>query len=161
MKIKYIALVLILLGIDQVTKLWTRISLSELGSIPVIQDFFHLTYVENRGAAFGMLEGKSSFFLIVGLVSIGLLLYYGKTQKNNPKINLLNIIQSLIIAGAIGNILDRWFLGFVTDMIDFRGIWPYVFNIADVFVVCGTLSLILFLIKYDSDVKTNKITNKN
>lgn len=156
MKLKYLGLILILLIVDQATKLWARMYLSEVSSIPLIQDFFHLTYVENRGAAFGMLEGKVSFFLIAGILAIGLLIYYGKTQKNNPKIKLLNIIQSFIIAGGIGNIIDRTFLGFVTDMIDFRGVWAYVFNVADIFVVCGTFALIFFLIRFDIDEKKIK-----
>ena len=147
----YILIALLLLILDQLTKLWSRNVLAFSGSIPVIPDFFHLTYVENRGAAFGILSGKTTLFLAVTVLAIVLLLAYARSQRNNSRAGFLNILVTLIIAGAVGNLIDRSVYGFVTDMIDFRGLWKFVFNVADCYVVCGTAALIFCILKFDND----------
>lgn len=152
----YIMIVIGLLAIDQISKFWARNSLINMGSIPIIQDFLHLTYVENRGAAFGMLHGKILLFLIATVIAIIILLKYAQSQKNNDKSKLLNIIVSFIIAGAVGNLIDRAIFGFVTDMIDFRGIWVFVFNVADCYVVCGTMVLMYYMFRYDKQFENKK-----
>lgn len=152
----YILIAILLLSIDQVSKLWARNSLADIGSIPIIENFLHLTYVENRGAAFGMLHGKIILFLIATIIAILLLIKYAHSQKKNKHSKYLNIIVAFIIAGAMGNLIDRAFLGFVTDMIDFRGIWVFVFNIADCYVVCGTLALMYYMFRFDSQFENKK-----
>lgn len=152
----YILIAILLLSIDQVSKLWARNSLADIGSIPIIENFLHLTYVENRGAAFGMLHGKIILFLIATIIAILLLIKYAHSQKQNKHSKYLNIIVAFIIAGAMGNLIDRAFLGFVTDMIDFRGIWVFVFNIADCYVVCGTLALMYYMFRFDSQFENKK-----
>lgn len=148
---KNIILLLALLLIDQVSKYFVRLELSEIESLPIIEGFFHLTYVENRGAAFGMMQGKSLLFIVATMVAIIALLVYYNIQKNNngPHLKTLGYIILFIIAGAIGNLIDRVWLGFVTDFIDFRGIWKFVFNIADMYVVCATILLGIYVVKYD------------
>ena len=136
----YILIALLLLILDQLTKLWSRNVLAFSGSIPVIPDFFHLTYVENRGAAFGILSGKTTLFLAVTVLAIVLLVGYARSQRDNSRAGFLNILVTLIIAGAVGNLIDRSVYGFVTDMIDFRGLWKFVFNVADCYVVCRDFS---------------------
>ena len=140
-----------LLLVDQVTKFWARAELAHVSTIPIIKNFFHLTYVENKGAAFGMMQGRSGFFTLASLLAIVLLLLYykGQKQKNASNIRPLLYIILTIIAGAIGNLIDRLTLGFVTDFIDFRGIWMYVFNVADIYVVCATVLLCLYVLRYD------------
>ena len=152
----YILIAILLLSIDQASKLWARNSLADIGSIPIIKNFLHLTYVENRGAAFVMLHGKIILFLIATIIAILLLIKYAHSQKQNKHSKYLNIIVAFIIAGAMGNLIDRAFLGFVTDMIDFRGIWVFVFNIADCYVVCGTLALMYYMFRFDSQFENKK-----
>lgn len=145
----YTLIIMTLLVIDQISKFWARNILASKGTMPIISDFFHLTYVENTGAAFGILSGKITLFLVVTTLAIVLLLKYAKEQKHNDHVKYLYIIISFIIAGAIGNLVDRAVFGFVTDMIDFRGLWKFVFNIADCYVVCGTSTLIFYILKFD------------
>ena len=147
----YEIIILLLIGLDQLSKIWAINDLKAIGSIPIIQNVFHLTYVENRGAAFGMLENNQIIFVIVALAASILGLYYLHTKKINL-IGKTGII--LIISGAIGNAIDRLRLGFVVDYFDFRIIWEYVFNIADVFVVVGTILLCVYIIFYEE--KSNK-----
>lgn len=143
--------VIILVLLDQGTKYWARTILQPQQSIALIPNFFHLTYVENRGAAFGILQGQAIFFSIVTIVAMILLIGYYKKQKKRgaQQLRLLKAIISVILSGAIGNLVDRIFFGFVTDMIDVRGIWSFVFNVADIYVVCGILILSLYIFKYD------------
>lgn len=145
--------VAIMLLLDQATKFWARTKLSTVETIPVLNKFFHLTYVENRGAAFGILQGKSLVFALIALVAITLLAYYYHSQKNKGSrhLALLSYIIAAIVAGALGNLIDRLAFGFVTDFIDFRGIWQFVFNVADIYVVCATFALGLYMLKYDSE----------
>ncbi len=145
----YTLIIMTLLVIDQISKFWARNILASKGTMPIISDFFHLTYVENTGAAFGILSGKITLFLVVTTLAIVLLLKYAKEQRDNDHVKYLYIIISFIIAGAIGNLVDRAVFGFVTDMIDFRGLWKFVFNIADCYVVCGTSALIFYILKFD------------
>jgi signal peptidase II len=118
-------------------------------TIPVIQDFFHITYVKNPGAAFGILTDKKWFFIIVTIVVLILLFYLVYTiGKQN---DFLSITIGLVAGGAIGNLVDRIQSGLVIDYLDFRGIWPYVFNIADSAIVIGVILLSWQLIR--SEVK--------
>lgn len=143
----------ILLALDQASKHWAREILQPKGSISIIGDFLHLTYVENRGAAFGILQGQAFFFGVATVVAIVLLLSYYRKQKNKnaKQLLFLRIIITGILAGAFGNLIDRLWLGFVTDMIDVKGIWTFVFNVADIYVVCGTFLLAFYILKYDAE----------
>ncbi|MBQ6631586.1 MAG: signal peptidase II, partial [Romboutsia sp.] len=142
----YELIVLLLIGIDQVSKILALKYLKNIGSIPIIQDMFHLTYVENRGAAFGMFQNNQIIFVIIALIASIFGLYYLHKKKVHM-IGRVGII--LIIAGAIGNLIDRVRLGFVVDYFDFRIIWEYVFNIADIFVVLGTILLCIYILFYE------------
>lgn len=144
----YELIIILLIGIDQLSKVWALKSLKEIGSVPIIQNVFHLTYVENRGAAFGMLQNNQTIFIIVALAASVFGLYYLHTKKVNI-LGKTGII--LIISGAIGNLIDRVRLGFVVDYFDFRFIWEYVFNVADVFVVLGTIMLCVYIIFFDEE----------
>ncbi|OSB10997.1 signal peptidase II [Paraclostridium bifermentans] len=144
----YILIILGLIGLDQISKFLAVKYLVNIGSIPIIKDIFHLTYVENRGAAFGMFQNNQIVFVVVALAACIFGLYY----LYKKQLNLLGksaII--LIIAGAIGNLIDRVRLGFVVDYFDFRIVWNYVFNVADVFVVIGTILLCIYIIFFEND----------
>ena len=144
----YILTIIALIVIDQISKYLALNNLANIGSIPIIKNIFHLTYVENRGAAFGMFQNNQIVFIIVAVVASIVGLYYIYKKK----LNLLgNISIVLIISGAIGNLIDRVRLGFVVDYFDFRFIWDYVFKVADIFVVVGTILLCIYIIVFEKD----------
>ena len=126
--------------LDQIVKLIVRSSMYIGQSIPVIKDIFHITYVQNRGAAFNMLDGKSLVLILVPAIAIAIGLWYMEKHLEEHWTLLVSLV--LVIAGGIGNLIDRCFMGFVTDMFDFR-IWP-VFNVADIAVCVGAGLLILY-----------------
>ena len=139
----YEIIIIALICIDQFSKYLALNYLKLEGSIPVIQNIFHLTYVENRGAAFGMFQNNQIVFVLIALVASIFGLYY-LHKKKIPMVGRVGII--LIIAGAIGNLIDRVRLGFVVDYFDFRFIWEYVFNVADIYVVVGTILLCIYIL---------------
>jgi signal peptidase II len=144
--VTYIALgvAALLIGADQLIKYWALANLSQVGSIPIIGDVFHLTYVENRGAAFGMLQGQK--WILVGATSLVLLgaLVFLLTKRVKSRVLIWAI--SLIISGGVGNLIDRIARGFVVDYLDFRLINFYVFNLADSCVCVGVGLVLLYLI---------------
>lgn len=149
------AIILLGIGIDQLTKLLAVKFLEPVTTVPIIKNVLHLTYVENRGAAFGMLANSRWVFMIISTVAIlamAVYLFSGMSQNLLYEISL-----SVIISGGIGNMIDRTALGYVIDMIDFRLINFAVFNAADSFVCVGAglliLALILDIIK---EAKTKK-----
>lgn len=147
----YILLIITsLISIDQISKYIALNYLKDIGSMPIIENIFHLTYVENRGAAFGILQDNQFIFIIVAILAMVVGLYYIYKYKLSL---LAKSSIVLIISGAIGNMIDRVRLGFVVDFFDFRIIWAYVFNIADVFVVIGTILLCIHIIFFDNDNK--------
>lgn len=138
----YIVLILILVGADQLSKYLIDSYMLEGETLPIINDFFHLTYVKNRGIAFGMFQGKLDIISIATIIAIVAIAYYLYKERNK-----LSIIEKMgfiyILAGAIGNMIDRAFRGFVVDMVDFRGVWSYVFNLADVWINIGVVFVLL------------------
>ena len=149
----YELIILLLVGIDQLSKILALKYLKNVENIPIIQNMFHLTYVENRGAAFGMFQNNQIIFVIVALIASIYGLYY--LHKN--KVNILGKVSILlIISGALGNLIDRVRLGFVVDYFDFRIIWEYVFNVADIFVVLGTILLCIYILFYEDNKEKQK-----
>lgn len=143
---KYILIILSLIGIDQFSKYLALKYLKGVSSIPIINDVFHLTYVENRGAAFGLFQNNQIIFVVVAMIAciVGLYYLYKKDLNLLAKSSII-----LLISGAIGNMIDRVRLGFVVDYFDFRIIWEYVFNVADVFVVVGTILLCIYILFFE------------
>ena len=153
-----IILILGLTAIDQLSKLYMyNMSGGEMGySIPIINNFFHLTYIENHGGIFGVFQGKINYFTIISIVLIA---YVVITEiKNFKKYKFpIKLGISIITAGALGNMIDRIFRGFVIDMIDFRGIWGFIFNIADTYIHIGLYIILFTLIKDEYEkMKKNK-----
>ena len=140
----YIIIILVLVALDQVTKqLMFNVSGGVQGfSIPIIDKFFHLTYVENHGGGFGLLQGKINLFTIASAVLIIYVIAVEyKNFKNYSKWTKIGV--AVIAAGAAGNMIDRILRGYVIDMIDFRGIWAFVFNVADMYVHIGIYIIII------------------
>lgn len=133
-----LVLFIVILVIDQIVKSIVRVAMTPGESIPVIDGFFHLTYVLNPGAAFGMLENQRLFFILAGLAIIGVFIYY--YPRLRQQCSYLHYGCVALLAGAVGNLIDRVRNGLVVDFFDFR-IWP-VFNIADIAIVLGVGSMI-------------------
>jgi len=129
---------LVVLFFDQLSKYWVQKSMLPRDSIPLIPGVFHLTYVQNTGAAFGFLRGKTLFFIVVALLVLVFIIFLApRLSRARP---LLRLVFGLLLGGALGNLLDRIRLGYVIDFLDFR-IWP-VFNIADMAIVVGVCFLV-------------------
>ena len=122
-------------------------------SIPVIKDILHFTYVENTGAAFGMYKGGRWFFVITTIVIIGGIIFM--LLKYKPQQKLVKFSSALVIAGAVGNLIDRIYNGFVVDFIDFRVINYPVFNIADCCVVVGAILFAVWVIFFENKNEKN------
>ena len=138
----YLFLFLILLIIDQYSKFIVDRTLSVGETIPIIENFFNLTYVQNRGVAFGLFQGKIDIVSILAIVAIGLILFY--FCKNFKKISFLErIAYTMIFSGAVGNMIDRIFRAYVVDMLDFRGTSSLIFNFADVWINIGVVLIIV------------------
>ena len=144
-----ILVILAVVGLDQWTKLLALSHLRQVKTFPLIENILHFTYVENRGAAFGMLADNRWVFLILSSLTIICLIVFMFVSK--PKCKMERVGLALILAGGIGNMIDRVFLGYVIDFIDFYSIWNYVFNIADSCVCIGVALLILYVIKLSID----------
>ncbi|SHJ13041.1 signal peptidase II . Aspartic peptidase. MEROPS family A08 [Geosporobacter subterraneus DSM 17957] len=131
-----------ILVLDQITKYMVKSRFILNESIAIIDNIFHLTYVRNFGAAFGILKHQKLFFiLLTSVVLIGIIIFIRKQSSLHP---IVKLSLSLIIGGAVGNLIDRVAYGYVIDFFDFR-IWP-VFNIADMAIVIGACLLSYFLI---------------
>ncbi len=153
----YIVLILILVGTDQLSKYLIDSNMLEGETLPIINDFFHITYVKNRGIAFGMFQRKLDIISIATVIAIVAIAYYLYKEKN--KLSLVEKMGFIyILAGAIGNMWDRAFRGFVVDMMDFRGIWSYVFNLADVWINIGVIFILLdqFILKKKRETEEDK-----
>ncbi|NMM61405.1 signal peptidase II [Clostridium sp. P21] len=143
---------IIILGLilDRITKLWALKELSQTSGVVIIKDFFGFFYLENRGAAFGILQNKVMLLSIVTSIVMLSIIYY--IVKYKPTSKILRISLALIISGAVGNLIDRIFYKYVVDFITvhYKDIYYFpTFNIADTLVVLGTILLAIYLIKED------------
>lgn len=141
--------------LDQITKWLTVINLDLGESFPLIQDVFHFTYVQNRGAAFGILKDHRWVFLVISsLAIVVMLIMLWKSRKDS---RLLCIALSMIIGGGIGNMIDRCILGYVIDFLDFTLINFAVFNVADSFVCIGVgLFILEIILELKKEIKDGK-----
>lgn len=132
--------------LDQVTKYLVKVYVMHLesGSYPIINGIFHLTYAENRGAAFSILQNQRWLFIAVTFIFIIIAAYY---LIKHPKENMiLKIALSMILAGAMGNLIDRVRFGYVVDFFDFRAINFAIFNIADSAINIGCVLMAYYIL---------------
>ncbi|VWL85228.1 signal peptidase II [Oceanivirga miroungae] len=151
----YIIFITLLVCIDQLTKqaIYNLSNGRLLYSKSIIGDFFRITYIENHGGIFGLAQGHIIWFTII---STAMIIYIYLTElKNFRSYSMINkIAVSFIISGAIGNMLDRYIRGYVIDMLDFRAIWSFIFNVADVYINIGIYILIIaYILKYLKEKK--------
>ena len=136
--------------LDRITKMLVVNNMSLGQSIPIIDGFFHLTFIRNPGAAFGLFAGRTAFFIGITVVVLLAILYFQRYIPGEQKAARFCI--GLILGGAFGNFIDRLYWGTVVDFLDFR-IWVYIFNVADSALVVGSLlfALLLFFNKAGLD----------
>ena len=142
----YFIIIALVVAFDQLTKYLIKANMELESTIPLLDGVFHITYIQNYGAAFSILQNKTEFLIIMQLVVIAAVLFYLLKRRKQEHWGLL-LSLSLIAAGGIGNLIDRAVNGYVIDFLDFR-IWP-IFNVADISVCvgCGLLVLYVFLIE--------------
>ncbi len=129
-----------LVVLDQVVKYSVGPQLEPTTLIPGILE---LRYLENRGAAFGIMQGNRLFLVVLPILIVGVLIWYYRTLKISKVDKMTKVSLVLIVAGAIGNLIDRVLHGFVVDMFNFMFIDFPIFNVADICVVVGTAVLVI------------------
>lgn len=140
----WIIISVLLIVIDQLSKLYFLYNQLLYNGYVIIDKFFYLTYLENRGAAFGIFQDGRWFFIITTIIASGVIVWY--FIKNNNF--LLRVSLMLIVSGGIGNLIDRVFRGFVVDFLDF---YPFgydfpIFNFADICVTVGVFLFVIYII---------------
>lgn len=160
---KILLISIIVLALDQLSKSIIDITMKIGQSIPIIKNFFYITYIQNNGAAWGILSNKISILIILSFVILIIIYRYMYTFKMNKR-NILAF--GLLIGGIIGNLLDRFLFGYVKDFFDFY-IFGYnfpIFNVSDICIVIGIFLLIIAILKgeeVNGKNKSNKSTKKN
>ncbi|MBQ7817295.1 MAG: signal peptidase II [Oscillospiraceae bacterium] len=137
-----------IVGVDQLTKYLTVANIPLYADVPFLPGFLGLTYVRNTGAAFSMLEGQSWLFIVVFIV-MTILIFLEYFKRSLPFTKLERWCIAAIYGGGVGNVLDRFFRGFVVDMIKTEFIEFPVFNIADCFITCGCILLLVHLLFFN------------
>lgn len=128
--------------VDQVVKYWTLTVLAPVGTMPLIPGVLQLTYVENRGAAFSILQDQIWLFVLITVVVLAIIFYALRKQYVQTVLGKISLI--VIAAGAVGNVIDRIFRHFVVDMIQTVFMDFPVFNIADIYVTVGVALFIIY-----------------
>ena len=137
---------IILILADQFTKYLAVIHLKDKPVIPIIQDVLELSYLENRGAAFGMLQNQKIFFVFVASIILAVIVYVIYKMPVDRKYNKLHVFLTFIASGAIGNMIDRLRLDYVVDFISFVLIHFPIFNVADIYVTVATAFLVILIL---------------
>ncbi len=142
--------------IDQVIKSIVTFNMSVFDSITVIKNFFNITYVQNKGAAFSILEGHSWLFIILAIVALNLIYFFFLKEKELEKYEV--ILYSLLISGILGNLIDRVMFGYVIDFLDFT-IFGYdfaIFNLADTFIVISVIIIVILSFLEEKNEVSNR-----
>ncbi len=155
-----IIIVIIVLALDQLSKLACANMLKLGESIDVIKGVFSITYVENRGAAFGMLQNAQALFIIITVIACTALVYFIIREYKRMPVSM-HISLALILSGAIGNFTDRVALGYVRDMLYFELIDFPVFNIADSAICVGAAILIIDVLFFKGKTFLNELEKKS
>ena len=144
-------IVLVTVFLDQISKHFVVLYLKGQRPLTIIEGLLSFTYVENRGAAFGILQNRKLFFVAVTVVTLIILMYI--FLRYYKYLNLWTISSlSMIMGGTIGNFIDRMRLDYVVDFISLRFFNRYnfaVFNLADTFIVVGAIMLMLYIMIFE------------
>ena len=144
----YAVLIVLLVGVDQLTKYLAAVYLAPVGTASFLPGIMELRYVENDGMAFSMLSGRQTLLIVVTSITIGALVWYLFFKK--PPMRAERVALCLIIAGGLGNLIDRVAAGRVIDFFATTFINFAVFNVADVCVVVGTFFMMIYILFLES-----------
>ena len=136
----YILIAISIIILDQITKWLVATNLGYGYEVQIIKNFFYVTYVRNKGAAWGIFQNGRIFFVLMTILVVIGILYLMSREKSSYK----KVVFSFILGGALGNFIDRLFRGYVIDFLDFY-IFSYnfpTFNVADIFITVGTILII-------------------
>lgn len=142
----YWGLVILLVLADQTIKWWAASNLQLGDTITLIPGWLDLTNVHNDGATWSMLEGLHTFFILIAIVAVGVILWL---MKRNWRQTGKMIALSLLLAGTIGNFIDRFAQGYVVDMFELTFINFPIFNLADTCLTIGVLIYIVIILRED------------
>ncbi len=138
----FFAIIVAIVFLDQGTKYMVQNGMALGESWPVVENIFHITYSKNPGAAFGILAYQTTFFVIVTIILLVIIMFL--FIKLDARFYQVKIALALQFGGAVGNLIDRVRIGYVTDFIDFQ-FWP-ILNVADTAIVIGVGLLVLWLL---------------
>lgn len=142
---QYVKAITLLTLIDQITKILVSVFLKPVGSFEIMPGIFYLTYAENTGAVFGLLR-NNRIPLIVSSIVITIILAYQLIRNYKNWDLIINFAVASIIGGALGNLIDRIRLGYVVDFFNISLIRYPIFNIADMLIVTGAITLVYMVI---------------
>ncbi len=153
---------LVLIGLDQYTKYLAVINLKDRPAVPIIKGVFELNYLENRGAAFGMLQNQKAFFILIACIILVAIFYVLFKMPEDRKYIWLHMLLVLIASGAVGNMIDRIRLEYVVDFFYFVLINFPIFNVADIYVsvACILLAGVLLFYYKEQDLEFLNIRQK-
>jgi len=138
--------VILLLGIDQLTKYLAVVRLRPIGEFVLIDGVFSLLYHENAGMAFGLFQGGRWFFVVLTVVSMGFFLYFYTSLPKTRYHDTMRFFLLMLIGGALGNFVDRLIQGYVVDFFFFSLINFPIFNVADIFLVVSVFALAVMIL---------------
>jgi len=141
----------ILVIFDQWTKLLAIVHLKDQPAIPLIKGVLELQYLENRGAAFGIMQGQQLFFIICTLFLTAMIIFFYLKTPEGRKYTPMRILMIAVIAGAIGNFIDRCRFDYVVDFIYFKLINFPIFNVADCYVTGAVILFSVLVLFYYKD----------
>ncbi|MCL1988448.1 MAG: signal peptidase II [Firmicutes bacterium] len=156
----FAAVAVLLIVVDQLVKEWARVALMPPDgafTLPIIDGFIGFRWAINTGAAFGIFPGGRWFFVVLTIIVIVLILIYETTLPHTKQNLWQRAIMMLILAGAIGNFIDRMLFGYVVDMFEFLFISFPIFNVADVLVVVGVFGYLFYEIITAILAKSKKV----
>lgn len=153
-------LTILLIALDQWTKVLAVAGLKDQEPFVIWDGVFELRYLENRGAAFGMMQGQRTFFLIIGLFVFAAVIYLFMHMSKEKMFWPIRLIAICILAGAWGNMIDRMRLSYVVDFFYFKLIDFPIFNVADIYVSVGTAVLAVLILFYYKDEDLERMLPK-
>ena len=143
-----------LIFVDQYTKHLAVLHLKDKPAYPIINGVFELNYLENRGAAFGMLQNQKGFFILISCIVLMAICYILIKIPEDKKYNIMHLLLVLIASGAVGNMIDRIRLEYVVDFFYFVLINFPIFNMADIYVsvACILLAIVMLFVYQEEDL---------
>lgn len=143
-----LVMIAVLTYLDQFTKYLAVIRLKGQPSVPILEDVLVLQYLENKGAAFGMLQNQKIFFIFIEVLILFVIGFVLIRVPSHKRYTLINVILVLVASGAIGNMIDRVAQDYVVDFIYFVLIDFPIFNLADIYVTCATAVFVIVVLFY-------------